>query len=191
MIEEIAKKRSTIRNFHERDVDFEDILKILEVARQAPSGMNTQPWRFIIVKDKGVKKKIREACEEAEMRFHPKVAKWMRDWLSERGITPVKPYLTEAPYLIVVCVDETEPYSKESVWLAVGYMLLMTKELGLGTVTYHPSSTAKVREILDIPGSYAIETILPVGHPAGEKKKEERRNLEDLAYKDRWGTSLS
>lgn len=172
-------------------MDFEDIVKILEVARQAPSGMNRQPWRFVVVENQSVKEKVREACEAAERKFHPKVPKWMRDWMEARGITPVKPFLTQAPYLIVVCVDETEPYSRESAWLAVGYMLLMIEELGLGTVTYKPSSTVEVRETLNIPEKYAIETILPIGYPSGEKAKEERRSLGESSFKDAWGLRLT
>ncbi|HHF56378.1 MAG TPA: nitroreductase family protein, partial [Thermoplasmatales archaeon] len=60
MILELARRRKTVRKFADNKVRLEDILYCLNVAREAPSGMNAQPWRFVIVADEELKAKIRE-----------------------------------------------------------------------------------------------------------------------------------
>ena len=73
MLFELARKRKTVRKFADNKVMLEDILYCLNVAREAPSGMNAQPWRFVIVDDEEIKAKIREICEKGEREFYRKV----------------------------------------------------------------------------------------------------------------------
>ena len=113
----------------------------------------------------------------------------MKKWLSEKKITPIKNFLTEAPYLIVVCSERSAVYHVQSVWLSIGYMLLAIEEEGLATVTYTPSRTAGIREVLKIPDRYMVEAVLPVGCPA-ETPVKNRRGLVELAYSNLWGRRL-
>jgi len=55
MLFELARKRKTVRKFTNDTVRLEDILYCINVAREAPSGMNAQPWRFVIVSDEEIK----------------------------------------------------------------------------------------------------------------------------------------
>ena len=187
MIVDLARRRVTIRKFLSKEVSIQKIIRIIEVGRQAPSGANRQPWRFIVVSDAGLKRRIREECEKIERGFHRKVPEWMKKWLSGKKITPIKKFLIEAPYLIVVCSEKTAVYHVQSVWLSIGYMLLATEEEGLATVTYTPSRTAGIRELLKIPDGYIVEAILPVGY-AAERPKKNRRALSELVSSNIWGT---
>jgi len=63
----------------------------------------------------------------------------LKRWMEARGITWKKPFLTEAPILILVFGRIGEPYWVESTWLAIGFMLLAIQELGYSTLTYTPS----------------------------------------------------
>jgi nitroreductase len=80
---ELATKRVSIRKFSKKKISFKKILRILEVARQAPSGANTQPWRFIIIDDLKLKKNIRKICEKIEKNFHKKAPLWLKNMVKE------------------------------------------------------------------------------------------------------------
>ncbi len=189
MIVDLARRRVTVRRFLSKEIPLQKIIRIIEVARQAPSGANRQPWRFIVVSHVGLKLRIREECEKIERSFHRKAPEWMKKWLSGKKITPIKKFLTEAPHLIIVCSQKTAVYPVQSVWLSIGYMLLAIEEEGLATVTYTPSRTVAIREILKIPDGYMVEAILPVGY-AAEKPKKDRRPLSELVYRNTWGTKF-
>jgi len=189
MIVDLARRRVTVRKFLSREIPLQKIIKIIEVARQAPSGANRQPWRFVVVSDANLKHRIREECEKTERSFHSKAPEWMKVWLTDKKITPVKEFLTEAPYLIVVCSEKAAVYHVQSVWLCIGYMLLAIEEEGLATVTYTPSKTVAIREILAIPEKYMVEAILPVGY-AAEKPEKSRRELSELICYNTWTTGF-
>lgn len=186
---DLAAGRTSHRRFKQEPVEFDDLLYALEAARQAPSGANRQPWRFIIVEDPKVKEDLREVCETIEFSYHRTVPEWMKEWMAKRGITYKKPFLTEAPYLVGVISKSDEPYAKESVWLAIGFVLLALEQVGLGTFTYTPSETKLVEKVLRVPEGYRLETILPIGRPV-EKRVKERKTLNDLTFHDHWGVKF-
>ncbi|MBD3207273.1 nitroreductase family protein [Candidatus Bathyarchaeota archaeon] len=177
---ELAKSRKTVRKFKEKEVPLDQVKKVLEVATQAPSGANYQGWRFIVISKPELKRKIRLASEAGETEFYKKVSGDWSDWLSDSKISSNKPYLEHAPTLIAVLGRNDVPYSSESVWLSIGYMLLALEELGLSTVTYTPSDVKLVEKELPIPNSYRLEAILPIGYSDDEKQKEPRENLDKI-----------
>lgn len=183
---ELASKRVSIRKFSKKKISFKKILEIIEVARQAPSGANTQPWKFIIVNDLNLKKNIRKICERIEKNFHKKAPKWLKKWFKNNKITYSKPFLLEAPYLIIVISNRKFPYYKESTWIAIGYMLLAIEENGLASLTYTPSSTKILKRILNIPLNYSLEAILPIGYPL-EKKIKNRKELNEIIFYNKFG----
>ena len=80
---ELAKKRTTIREFKDESIPLDDVIYALNVAKEAPSGANKQPWRFVIVTDMKKKHKIREFCKEIEKQFHELAPDWMKKWFKE------------------------------------------------------------------------------------------------------------
>lgn len=186
---ELARRRRSIRSYFSDPVPLDNVLYAIETAMQAPSGANRQPWRFIIVNDPKVKGEIRRVAEEWERKLHESdtIPVWFREWLRERGITWRKDFLTDAPYLIVVLADKRAPYARESVWLAVGYMLLALEEKGLASLTYTPTNPRAIARILGVPDYYTLETIIPVGLHRGDKVKEPRMSLDEAVYYNRWG----
>ena len=130
---EMLNCRRTVRDFSDEDVPFGTIENAIFSAGTAPSGAHMQPWRFVVVKDKEIKRKIREAAEREEFEsYHKRMSeKWLKR-LAPLGTDEHKPFLEIAPYLIVVFRinsitedGETEPtyYSQESVGIAVGMLL--------------------------------------------------------------------
>ena len=100
---ELLNSRRTVREFSAEPVKFELIEKAIATAGTAPSGANLQPWRFVVVKDVEIKRKIREAAEKEEFQsYHKRMSeKWLRR-LAPLGTDENKPFLEIAPYLIVV-----------------------------------------------------------------------------------------
>ena len=183
----LAERRKTIRKFLPRPVDWHDVLLAIQSACQAPSGANAQPWRFMIVTDPQIKGRIRKACEQGEIEFYATVKDEFRDWLVGRGLSWRKPFIEDAPLLLLVFSEQKAPYSSQSVWLAIGYLLLALEELGLGTVTYTPSNAQGILDALEVPEEFRLETILPIGFSADEKPKEQRRKLEEVTFINSWG----
>jgi len=173
---EILSRRRTVREYSDRDVPLELIEKAIATAGTAPSGANMQPWRFVVVRDPAIKRKIREAAEKEEREsYHGRMSeKWLRR-LAPLGTDENKPFLEIAPYLIVVfritSVEEngeTEPtyYSQESVGIAVGLLLAALHNVGLATLTHTPSPMKFLQEILGRPRNEVPFVLIPVGFPA-------------------------
>jgi nitroreductase len=174
-------RRRTVRDFSDEEIPLEIIEKAILTAGTAPSGANMQPWRFVVVKDKETKRRIREEYES----YHGRMSeKWLRR-LATLGTDEHKPFLEIAPFLIVVFRinsitedGETEPtyYSQESVGIAVGILLAALHNAGLATLTHTPSPMKFLQEILRRPKTEIPFVLIPVGYPAtGAKVPDIRR----------------
>ncbi len=189
---ELLNRRRTVRDYSDREVPFDLIETAIETAGTAPSGANLQPWRFVVVKNAGIKKKIREAAEKEEYEsYHGRMSeKWLRR-LAPLGTNADKPFLEIAPYLIVVFRinsfvedGETEPtyYSQESVGIAVGMLLAALHNMGLATLTHTPSPMKFLQEILGRPRNEVPFVLIPVGYPAQNAKVPDiqRKPLDEI-----------
>ncbi|NJE08632.1 nitroreductase family protein [Thermococcus sp. M39] len=183
---ELAKRRKTVRKFLSEKPPLSDVMRAIEAAKEAPSGMNAQPWHFVVIDDDWLKGRIRGLCEIEERKFYEKVSGKLGEWLKEKGFSPEKPFLSEAPYLVLVFGYTKAPYWLQSTWIAVGYFLLALEELGLGTVTYTPPNPRAVEKLLNAPKDYKLQVILPVGYPADPKPKYERKKLEEVVSFNRF-----
>lgn len=185
-VRHIAKKRKTVRKFKKKKPSIDDVLYCIQVAMEAPSRMNAQPWRFLIIGDEKKKEEIRKICEGVEKEFHEKVSGELAEWLKEKHISWKKEFLQSAPYLVIILSFKKSPYFIQSTWLAIGYFLLALEEKGLATVTYTPPNSRKICKYLKIPEEYRLEMILPIGYSDDEKEKEGRKSMEKIVYMDKW-----
>ena len=189
MLLEIARKRKTVRKFSSDEIDLADVLYCIDVAREAPSGMNAQPWRFVIIDDEETKAKIKEVCEKGEKKFYRKVDGELKKWLKERIFTWSKNFLN-ASILLLVFSHKKAPYFIQSTWLAIGYLLLALEEKGLATVTYTPPNPVEIGKLVNAPSEYKLQVILPIGYSADDKEKESRKEIQEIAYINEWGKQL-
>lgn len=189
---ELLNSRRTIREYCDKPVDIKIIEKAIQTAGTAPSGANMQPWRFVVIKDPEIKRKIREAAEKEEFEsYHNRMSdKWLRR-LAPLGTDDHKPFLEIAPYLIVVFRitsiiedGETEPtyYSQESVGISVGLLLAALHNAGLATLTHTPSPMKFLQEILGRPKNEVPFVLIPVGLPAENAKVPDikRKTIEEI-----------
>lgn len=179
------KTRRSVRDFAPDDVPQHVIDAAIEAAASAPSGANRQPWRFVVVRDPEVKKRIREAAEAEEREFYERRAtpEWLAD-LAPLGTDWRKPFLEIAPALIAVfrldyeralLADGTERHNKnyyvqESVGIAVGFLLAALHAAGLATLTHTPSPMGFLARILGRPQEERAFVLIPVGYPAPDAK---------------------
>ena len=180
---ESMQRRRTVRDFSSDPVPFPLIESAIRVAATAPSGANQQPWKFVVVSDPEVKRKIRIAAEEEERDFyaHRAPQEWL-DALAPLGTGWNKPFLEDAPYLIVVFrvdyglalnFDGSERklkhyYVTESVGIAVGMLLIALHLAGLAALTHTPSPMGFLCEVLNRPKNERPFVLIPVGYPAAE-----------------------
>jgi nitroreductase len=175
------RRRRSVREFSSEPVPRDIVDTAIAAAASAPSGANRQPWKFVVVEDGEVKRRIREAAEAEEREFYDRraPAEWL-DALAPLGTDWHKPFLTSAPYLIVVFRLDYEPaqlpdgterrhknyYVQESVGIAVGILLAALHLAGLATLTHTPSPMGFLAEVLRRPAHERPYLLIPVGYPA-------------------------
>ena len=187
-----VSSRRSVRDFSRDDFPIDIIKNCIKSASTAPSGANKQPWHFVIVKDPIIKRKIRKAAEIEEKEFYGGRApqEWLDD-LNQFGTDWNKPFLEEAPYLIVVFskkfdinddgTNTKNYYVSESVGIASGLLLIALHNAGLVTLTHTPSPMAFLSDILNRPPSDKPYLIIPVGFPS---ENAEVPNIKKKTFKE-------
>jgi len=166
-------KRRSLRFFSSEPVERAVIEELILAAGTAPSGAHKQPWTFVAVSDPALKSRIREAAEAEEKEFYSGRASesWLRD-LAPLGTDWQKPFLEEAPWLIVVFRQAHAPdgskhyYTQESVGIACGLLLAAIHQAGLVTLTHTPSPMQFLSEVLGRPAHEKPYVLMPIGYPA-------------------------
>lgn len=172
---EESRKRRTYRSFLEEPVDIESIKDCIATAGTAPSGANLQPWHYTVVVDPDMKAKIREKAEEIERDFYAnKISDKWREDLDIFKVNTSKPFLTQAPCLIVLFAQPfryengekvSNYYVQESCGLANGLLLNAIRNAGYVSLTYTPSPTGFLTELLGRPDNERAIMVLAVGKP--------------------------
>ncbi len=170
-----AAKRRTVRHISNAPVPKKVIENLLLTAGSSSSGANKQPWTFCVVSNPELKARIREQAEAEEYKSYTErmTNEWLKD-LEKLETNWKKPFLTEAPYIIIVFkrVYEIENgqqhhnyYVNESVGLACGMLLLAIHHAGLVTIPYTPSPMNFLQKILNRPENERPFLVFPLGYP--------------------------
>jgi len=169
--------RRSVRAYDPSDVPLEAIMNCLKAAGAAPSGANMQPWHFVVVTEPKVKHRIREAAEAQERKFYEAKAPdaWLKV-LTPLGTGPEKPFLEDAPCLIVIFERKygldaqgkriTHYYTRESTGIAAGFLIAALHMSGLACLTYTPSPMSFLNRLLNRPSNETPFLILVTGRPA-------------------------
>jgi nitroreductase len=162
---DLVKKRRSIRKYRLDKVPKAEIELILEAARLAPSWANRQCWRYIVVTDEATRKRIT-----------------MTEWAAK------------APVVIVACGDplkagnrDGKPYYMLDVGISMEHLILAAAERGLGTCWLGGQFDEKtVREALDIPESYRVVAMTPLGYPDESPPAKDRRPMSEMTTWEKW-----
>lgn len=186
-------ERRTVREISSKSIPDGIIENILLAASTAPSGAHKQPWTFCVVSKPEIKKAIREAAEKEEFEsYNGRMSERWKDDLKPIGTDWNKPFIEEAPYLIVVFkrvyeldIEGTKHnnyYVNESVGIACGLLISAIHNAGLVTLTHTPSPMNFLSKILNRPDNERAFLLLPVGYPQDEVfvPQLERKELDEI-----------
>ena len=175
---EAIKTRRSVRKYKPTPVDDRTVETVLEAARWAPSWKNTQCWRFIVVRDSGIKAELADTL----------IA------------NPTTEAIIEAPAVIVACAELGKSGLKGGAYitdkgdwymfdvaLAMQNLTLAAHSLGLGTVHVGQFDARKAAEILGVPEGVCVVEMTPLGYPDQEAEVTTRKELAEIVYHDKYG----
>jgi len=153
--------RQSVREFLVEDVQESLINDILEAGRWAPSGLNNQPWKFAVVKDRGLREKLAKCTKYGKT-------------------------VMAAPVSIAVFLDSKEGYNRTKDVQAVGAciqnMLLATHALGLGAVWLGEiiNQREEAEKVLNAPEGCELMAVIAIGKPVEKKRTSMRKRIGDI-----------
>jgi nitroreductase len=190
---DVAKRRRSIRYFKPDPVPDDDITRIIEAARWAPSGFHTQPWEFLVVRKKEVRDKIIAALappirrpdwsEDEEPQHAPVFIILLGDWRAKVGL-PEHVQASEARLNNVYCSG-----------LASAFLMmhLAAAALGLASRWYtsvaDPETERRIKEMIGIPDGLKIYDMMCIGYAARPAVPKIVRDLDDLVHYDDCGAA--
>lgn len=182
--------RRSVRVYKTGKVTDEQLERILEAARWAPSGANSQPWEFIVTRDKKKMKKVREI--------------YLNEWKQRKLEDPVhykglkKDYVGDVSVLVLICGDprtmqvylttrqpaDREKLFQASVANAVEHMMLMAASERLGTVwvSVREEVEAELRMLFGVPQPLRLLWVVPIGPARIWPKPRRRRELSAFVH---------
>jgi nitroreductase len=165
---EAIKSRRSVRAFTREDVSKEEVEKLIDAARWAPSAGNIQPWEFIVVRKPEIKRRLSIAALR-------------------------QTFIEEAPVVIVVCANQMRSgrgygargvnlYCLQDTAAAIQNMLLAACALGLATCWVGAFREEEAKKALNLPEGVRPIAIIPVGHPAEKPLGRSRRPLSEIIH---------
>lgn len=157
--------RRSVRNYTDQPVERELLLEIIKAGSWAPSGLNNQPWRFVIVRDGAMRSRL-------------------------AGLTKYSRIVESAPASVAVFIDHEAMYSEvkdhQSIGACLENMLLAAHALGLGAVWLGEilKNAAMVRELFGLPDRFELMAVVAVGHPERRDLTSKRREPQELLLKE-------
>lgn len=158
-VDQVIRARRSIRRYQPDDIPDTLVRELLDLARHAPSSMNGQPWRFVLIRRADTKRKLASIknayCPSEKQAF-------------------AADFLCTAPVIVVVCVETRRSWNREleNGVLATAFLLLAACSRGLGSVYLsayradEPRLAAEIRQLLQLPEDIQPLTIVPLGFPA-------------------------
>ena len=169
-VQDAIRNRRSIREFTEQPVGRGLVDKIIAAGIWAPSGLNNQPWRFVIIRDPAVRAGLAE-------------------------LTHYSHIVAAAPALIAVYLDQETMYDPVKDHQAAGAciqnMLLAAHELGLGAVWLGQilKNKQQVNRVLQLGGQYDLMAVVALGYPQHRNQRSRRRPPEDFILHEFGGTA--
>ena len=168
-VSETIRKRFSVRSYLDKAVEEDKLQRVLAAAQMAPSGNNSQPWKFVVVRDPQLRERLAEAAAGQK-------------------------FVAQAPVVIVACATKPAaimmcdvPAYAVNVAIAIDHMTLQAVEEGLGTCWIGAFSQQAVKDVLGIPEDAKVVELLPLGYPATQPpESKSRKALEEIVVYDGW-----
>jgi nitroreductase len=169
---DICKLRQSCRNFSERSVEHDKLVKCIEAGRLTHSGCNSQPWSFIVVENPDMVSEIAKCGQQLKQNAFLGTAKAFIIVLEEHAVlSPV-----------ISCFLDSQYYVKGDLGAAAAYICLEATTQGLGSCHIGLYDRAKICELLNIPAEKQFGSVIALGYPASNTvRPKNRRSFEDVA----------
>ena len=176
---QVIEQRMSTRSYRPTPVSEKDLEFILDCTRQAPSWMNKQCWRFIVIQDLETIQKIAKTSI---------INRWIKN----------------APVIVIACADSSQSgqsndisYYTVDVAIAMEHLILAATDRGLGTCWIGSFNEKKLKEILEIPPRIKIVALTPIGHPLEKERisdkgrklfvrSTKRKSIQEITHWDHW-----
>jgi len=210
-VEQAISSRRSIRRYDpEAPVTDEDLTKILESGRLAPSGINMQSWVFVVVRDPELRQRLADEamllpantqmCREAPVLLVCCARLDAADEVGERLYDLADAGLVEEAQIDELArryrssfsrmpESDRREYMVLNLTIAVTQMVLQATELGYGTCWLKGFSEKRVRRILHVPENLHVSLMVPVGKPAEAPAPRNRKELEEIVVWDRFAAA--
>ena len=195
---EVAYTTRALRRFRPDPIPQDVLFQILDAAIRAPSGQNAQDWRFVIVTDPAVKRRMQEwalqgwatysrryADDPAQLDALPRSQR-----LSLRSVEHLAHHLADAPAVVLVCgLHGRHSTPGGSSYPAVQNLLLAARALGVGGSIFNLPlrDRAALKTMLDIPENNDIFCVLPIGYPTDKVGPVRRKPVKRVVYWEKFG----
>ncbi len=189
---QIIKKRRSVRVYKSGRLTDTQLQTILEAARWAPSGANTQPWEFVVTRDRRKMQRAREI--------------FYKEWQQRKREDPVnykglsKYYVGDAAVLVLVCADprtmqvylttrqpgDREKLFQASVASAVEQMMLVAATMDFGTVwvSVREEIEPELRALFKVPEPIRLLWVVPIGRARFWPNAKPRRKVSDFTHQE-------
>lgn len=178
MIQEIESRRS-VRSYSERAVDDKLIEALLESARLAPSGSNTQPWHFIVIQSQEMKEKVTAADHN-------------QSWMLQAPVfiacvADIRCRIKEGEIIL----DENSPLEElkqiiRDTSIAAEHIVLQAESLGLSTCWTGWYSQEDMRAALGVPSDKYVVCVITVGYSESAPKPTPRKSMKEILHYEKW-----
>ena len=160
---EAVRTLLAVRSYQDKPVPDAVVRRIVEAGRLTGSGMNRQPWHFVVVRDREMLRRLGALASSGR-------------------------YVAEAPLAVVVATDRSR-FAVSDASRAIQSMLLAAWADGVGSNWVGFGGLDAVKPLLDIPAALEVLAILPFGYPARAvgRGKKQRKALREVAHLERYG----
>ncbi len=163
---ELMKKRFSARKYEDKPIPKEVEDYLIQALKWAPSGKNTQPWKFIFIKDNEIKERLKKACKGQKYVLEAPLV------VAAIGF-PEDSYPAMGGYWNAITVD---------VSIALTQMMLAAKEKELDTCWIGAFYEKDVKEILEVPENGMVVSLMTVGYSSQERKTGRKDESEIICY---------
>jgi nitroreductase len=176
---DVIRNRRSIRRYKEHDIPDEDIAKIIDAARLAPSAENSQPWRFLVVRERAMKEILAEAANSQK-------------------------FIADANAVIIVlglksascCPNNPARWHVQDPMIAAEHLVLAATAMGYGTcwvamLETRPTKAIEiVKAALKIPEDALLISLVTIGVPDESPAARPRKGIHEIAFMERYGDPL-
>ena len=177
------ERRRSVRKYKPSPIPEEDLKRILESARLAPSAHNWQPWRFVVARNPEARRLLTEVSEKFIADAGCIVAA-----LADPGARVMSGPLARPRS---ACVRRNAEWLKMDVMIAIEHMVLTAESLGYGTCWIRTLEDDEVKRILGIPPEMLVVALLSIGVPDEEPSPRPRKAFDEIFYEEKFGKNMS